>query len=136
MLVLRVAHPRPTRRARGRKTADGRGVAHAYLQVAVPGNLLLCLVLFVPFVHLPAFAEEAGVAPTAAAGLVGIVGATSILGRVALGAVADGAGLLRGYRVSFFPIGASFALWWFGDGFWFLAAFAAVLGIVTVGSWR
>ena len=92
-------------------------------------NLLLCLVLFVPFVHLPAFAEEAGVAPTAAAGLVGIVGATSILGRVVLGAVADGAGPLRGYRVSFFLIGASFALWWFGDGFWFLAAFAAVLGI-------
>jgi MFS family permease len=92
-------------------------------------NLLLCLVLFVPFVHLPAFAEEAGVAPTAAAGLVGIVGATSILGRLVLGAVADGAGPLRGYRVSFFLIGASFALWWFGDGFWFLAAFAAVLGV-------
>jgi MFS family permease len=36
---------------------------------------------------------------------------------------------LRGYRVSFFLIGASFALWLFGDGFWYLAVFAAVLGV-------
>jgi MFS family permease len=92
-------------------------------------NLLLCLVLFVPFVHLPAFAEEAGVGATAAAGLVGIVGAASIAGRVVLGVVADAAGLLRGYRLSFLLIGASFALWWVGDGFWSLAAFAAVLGV-------
>ena len=121
--------PAPPDTPAGERRRTGAALRTPIYRWLYLANLLLCLVLFVPFVHLPAFAEEAGVAPTAAAGLVGIVGATSILGRVVLGAVADGAGPLRGYRVSFFLIGASFALWWFGDGFWFLAAFAAVLGV-------
>jgi MFS family permease len=103
-----------------------RTPAYRWLYLA---NLLLCLVLFVPFVHLPASAEDAGVGPTAAAGLVGVVGASSIIGRLVLGGVADGAGPLRAYRVSFLLIGASFALWWIGDGFLTLAAFATALGI-------
>ena len=103
-----------------------RTPAYRWLYLA---NLLLCLVLFVPFVHLPTFAEDAGVGPTAAAGLVGVVGASSIVGRLVLGGVADGSGPLRAYRISFLLIGASFALWWIGDGLPTLAAFAAVLGV-------
>ena len=92
-------------------------------------NVLLCLVLFVPFVHLPAFAESAGLGVTAAAGLVGLIGAASIVGRLALGAIADRMGPLLGYQVSFLLIAASYALWWAGDDSWSLAAFAAVLGV-------
>jgi predicted MFS family arabinose efflux permease len=92
-------------------------------------NVLLCLVLFVPFVHLPTFAEDAGLGATAAAGLVGLIGAASIVGRIALGGIADRAGPLLGYRVSFLLIGASFALWWVGDDPWSLVAFAVVLGV-------
>ena len=92
-------------------------------------NFLFSIALFVPFVHLPASAEEAGVGTVAAAGLVGIIGAASVVGRIALGAVADRAGLLRSYRVCFLLVGVSFALWWFGDGFWPLATFAVVLGV-------
>jgi MFS family permease len=92
-------------------------------------NVLLCLVLFVPFVHLPTFAEDAGLGATAAAGLVGLIGAASIVGRIALGGIADRAGPLLGYRVSFLLIGVSFALWWIGDDPWSLVAFAVVLGV-------
>lgn len=125
--ALLVAAPPGYRTAGNRRTGAAiRTPTYGWLYLS---NLLLCLVLFVPFVHLPAFAQDAGVGATAAAGLVGIVGAASIVGRVVLGVVADSAGPLRGYRLSFFFIGASFALWWVGDGFWSLAAFAAVLGI-------
>jgi predicted MFS family arabinose efflux permease len=124
---LLVAAP-PGERAGGRQGTGAtiRTPAYGWLYLS---NLLLCLVLFVPFVHLPVFAEDAGVAATAAAGLVGIIGAASVIGRIVLGGVADHAGPLRAYRVSFLLIGMSFALWWIGDGFWLLAAFAAVLGV-------
>lgn len=92
-------------------------------------NVLLCLVLFVPFVHLPAFAEGADFGATAAAGLVGLVGAASIVGRIALGGIADRMGPLLGYQASFLLIGSSFALWWVGDDPWSLIAFSAVLGV-------
>jgi MFS family permease len=91
-------------------------------------NLLLCLVLFVPFVHLPTYAEDADVGATAAASLVGVIGAASIVGRILLGGVADRAGPLRGYRVSFLLVGTSFLLW-AGDDPRLLVAFAAVLGV-------
>ena len=92
-------------------------------------NVLLCLVLFVPFVHLPAFAEGAGLGVTAASGLVGLIGAASIVGRLALGAIADRTGPLLGYQVSFLLVSGSYALWWLGDDPWSLAALAAVLGV-------
>lgn len=103
-----------------------RTPAYRWLYLA---NLLLCLAVFVPFVHLPTSAEAAGVGPTAAAGLVGVVGAASIVGRLALGGGADGAGALRAYRISFLLVAASFALWWIGGGLLPLVAFAAVLGV-------
>lgn len=111
----------------GRGTSSAiRTRAYGWLYLS---NFLFSLALFVPFVHLPVFAEDAGVGAVAAAGLVGIIGAASVVGRVALGAIADGAGLLRTYQFCFLLVGASFALWWAGDGFWPLVAFAAALGV-------
>ena len=120
------APPAGTPGASRQTVAAIRTQAYRWLYLA---NLLLCLVLFVPFVHLPTFAEAVGVGPTAAAGLVGVVGASSIVGRLVLGGVADGSGPLRAYRISFLLIGASFALWWIADSFLPLVAFAAVLGV-------
>ena len=47
--------------------------------------------LFVPFVYLPSYAEERGVDPVLAAGLVGAIGTASVVGRLALGALAGAA---------------------------------------------
>lgn len=124
--VLIVAPPGDTTVGRQPTSAAIRTPAYGWLYLA---NLLLSMVLFVPFVHLPVFAEDAGVGTVAAAGLVGIIGASSVVGRLMLGGVADRAGSLRSYQVCFLLVGTSFLLWWAGDGFWLLAAFAAVLGV-------
>src|SRR4051812_33884396 len=90
---------------------------------------LLSVALFVPFVHLPGYAEAAGVGEVAAAALVGVIGAASIAGRLVLGAVAARTGPLRAFKGCFLAMGASFALWAVGGGYGMLLAFAVVLGV-------
>lgn len=74
-------------------------------------QVLASVAIFIPFSHLPAYAEETGSDPVSAAGLVGAVGAASVLGRLTLGPVADRLGVLRTYRWCFLAVGASFVLW-------------------------
>ena len=91
---------------------------------------LLGIPLFVPFVYLPSYAEERGVDPVLAAGLVGAIGTASVAGRLALGALAAPLGLLRVFRGCFLAIALSFALWWVaGSSYAVLLAFAIVLGV-------
>lgn len=93
-------------------------------------QVLLSVAIFTPFAHLPAYAEQSGVGPVNAAGLVGIVGAASVVGRLALGPVADRVGLFRTYRLCFAAIGVSFALWfWPGGAYPALVVHAVVFGI-------
>jgi MFS family permease len=93
------------------------------------GQLLLAAAMFVPFVYLPSSAEALGVHPVAAAGLVGVIGAVSLGGRLALAPVADRVGLVPAYRACFLAIGASFLLWAAADGYEVLFAFAVVFGL-------
>ncbi len=90
---------------------------------------LLTVALFVPFVHLPAYAEQGGADRVAAAALVGVIGAASTAGRLVLGVVAARTGALRAFQGCFLVMGASFALWGLGGGYGVLVAFAVVLGI-------
>jgi MFS family permease len=91
---------------------------------------LLGIPLFVPFVYLPSYAEERGVDPVLAAGLVGAIGTASVVGRLALGALAVPLGLLRVFCGCFLAVALSFALWWVAGGSYaLLLAFAAVLGV-------
>ena len=90
---------------------------------------LLSVALFVPFVHLPGYAEQAGVDRVAAAALVGVIGAASTAGRLVLGVVAARTGALRAFQWCFLTMGASFALWGLDGGYGVLVTFAVVLGI-------
>ncbi|NEM06125.1 MFS transporter [Geodermatophilus normandii] len=90
---------------------------------------LLSVALFVPFVHLPGYAVEAGVDRVAAAALVGVIGAASTAGRLVLGVVAVRTGALRAFQGCFLTMGASFALWSLGGGYGVLFTFAVVLGV-------
>ena len=109
------------RAAGAMRTADYR-----WLYLA---GLLIAVALYVPFVHLPAYAEARGVSPVAAAGLIGVIGAASVAGRLALGGVAGALGLLRTYQACFAVMAASFGLWWAAGGSYAaLVAFALVLG--------
>ena len=90
---------------------------------------LLSVALFVPFVHLPGYAEQAGVDRVAAAALVGVIGAASTAGRLVLGVVAARTGALRAFQWCFLTMGASFALWGLDGGYGVLVTFAVVLGV-------
>jgi MFS family permease len=91
--------------------------------------VLMAVALFVPFVHLPGYAEGAGADEVAAAALVGVIGAASIAGRLVLGAVAARTGVTRAFRGCFLAMGGSFALWLVGGSYWVLVLFAVVLGV-------
>jgi MFS family permease len=91
---------------------------------------LLGVPLFVPFVYLPSYAEQRGVDPVLAAGLIGAIGTASVAGRVALGAIAGPFGLRRVFRGCFLAMGLSFALWLVaGSSYAILLLFAIVLGV-------
>lgn len=93
-------------------------------------QLLLAAAMFIPFAHLPAFAEHNGVDPVAAAALVGAMGGASLVGRLALGPVADRFGLLRTYRGCFLAVALSYLPWLlFGESYGALGLQAIVFGI-------
>jgi len=99
-----------------------------YLRLYLAG-LLLSVVLYVPFVHLPAYAQSRGTGEVAAATLVGLIGAASIVGRLALGAAALRLGVLRTYQACFGVMAGSFLLWLGSPGYPRLAGFAVLLGV-------
>ncbi|MEO9221090.1 MAG: MFS transporter [Mycobacteriaceae bacterium] len=103
-----------------------RSARYAWLYL---GQLLLSVMLFVPFVHLPAYASSHGSGAVAAAALVGLIGAASVVGRLALGTVADRVGVLRTYQGCFVLMAVSFALWLGSPSYARLAVFAVLLGI-------
>ncbi len=99
-----------------------------YVRLYAAG-LLLSVGLFVPFVHLPAYAETRGTGEVAAAGLVGLIGAASVVGRLALGAAAGRIGVLRTYQGCYVAMALAFVLLMGGPGYPRLVAFAVVLGV-------
>ena len=92
--------------------------------------VLVSLALFVPFVHLPSYAQDRGVDPVPAAGLIGAIGIASVVGRLALGAIAGSGGLLRVFQGCFGMMGLSFGIWWLaGSSYVAMLAFALALGV-------
>lgn len=92
------------------------------------------LALFVPFVFLPSFATAQGTPPVAAATLIGVIGVSSVLGRLAIGPVADRVGYLHAYRFCFGIMAGSYLVWLAVSGYPALVVFAAILG-VGYGGW-
>lgn len=90
--------------------------------------VLLSLALFQVFVYLPDFAEDEGATKVAGAGLVAVVAASSIVGRLVLGPVADRIGRIRTYRACFLVMGVSFGIWLVAPSYPWLVVFAVVMG--------
>ncbi len=119
----------PRRRTRAAAPLSGSMRAADY-RLMYASQVLISVAIFTPFAHLPAFADSSGVGPVRAAGLVGLIGAASVVGRLALGPVAHRFGLFATYRACFAAIGASFALWfWPGDRYTSLVLHAILLGV-------
>lgn len=92
-------------------------------------QVLLSVAIFTPFAHLPSYAQHLGIRAVAAAGLVAVIGAASVIGRLALGPVAERFGLLHTYRACFAAIGVSFVLWLWPLGYPGLLVQSLVFGV-------
>lgn len=91
--------------------------------------LLISMALFVPFVFIKTYATDQGVDSRLAATLVGLIGASSIVGRLALGALGARFGTLRLTQVSFGLMAVSYVLWLVAGGnVALLVAFTVVMG--------
>jgi MFS family permease len=82
----------------------------------------------IPFVFLPAYAQGVGIKAVAAATLVGFIGFASTAGRLGLGPLADRFGLIATYRFCLLVLGLCFVLWFYGNSYGMLVAFALVMG--------
>jgi MFS family permease len=123
--------------------AEATGRVGASIERAVSSSAfrtlyIACLIssfgVFVPFVHLVAFAQGLGVAQTSAALLIAIIGAGSTLGRFLLGGVADRIGRQRFLAAMYLGMALAMAVWAIADDFTSLASFALILGIFY-GGW-
>jgi predicted MFS family arabinose efflux permease len=123
--------PRPAGDGRGR---PGRLLRDPRFRAIYTATVCASLALFVPFVFLPSFATAQGTRPVAAAALVSVIGVASVLGRLAIGLVAERVGYLRAYRLCFMIAAVSYLVWLLVPGYPALVVFAAVLG-VGYGGW-
>jgi MFS family permease len=130
LLVASLGARRPPAAVLQRR-ASIRGVVHDRgFVVMYAANVLVSLALFVPFVFIKSYAEDEGIGSGAAAALVGVIGGASIVGRLGLGAVANGLGALRVMQASFAVMIVSFVIWLLsGSSLVMLVVFAIVMGI-------
>jgi MFS family permease len=111
MLLARA--PAATRQ--GGAQVPGTPLGEALRSPAFMWMYAMCLLgapsMFVPFAHLSASARDLGVPEAQAVGLVGLIGVGSLVGRFAVGAVADRIGRPRALVTVMASLGLSMLLW-------------------------
>ena len=112
----------------------GRAVRTREFATIYATGLLTGFALFMAFVHLVPYATSRGTSAIAAASLIGVIGAGSSLGRLALGGVADRLGSVRTYQVAVGILTISFVVWYVAPDYTALAVFAFLLGL-GYGGW-
>ena len=85
--------------------------------------------IFMPFAHVSAAARDLGVADAQAVGLVGLIGVGSLIGRFAIGALADRVGRTLTLTLVQASAAASYIVWYFAGGYPALAVFALWFGL-------
>jgi MFS family permease len=90
--------------------------------------VLSCIGLFVPMVHLGPYAQDMGLSAAQGVTLVSLIGLGSLVGRFAIGALADRLGRSRSLAAMYFGLGAMLLVWLAAQSFWLLALFAVVFG--------
>jgi MFS family permease len=96
-------------------------------------GFFVCVGVFVPMVHLVPYAQDAGLGTARGVTLVSLLGLGSLVGRFAIGGIADRLGHVRALVAISAGMGAMFLLWWVSTGFWPLAVFAFVFGTLYGG---
>ena len=86
-------------------------------------------VMFIPLVHAPAAARDMGIDEASAVGLVGVIGVGSLVGRFAIGWVADRIGRAKTLVLMQLSMGCSYFIWAGADGYAWMFAFALWFGL-------
>jgi MFS family permease len=84
---------------------------------------------FVPLVHMGPYAVDAGHPETFAVLLVSLIGLGSLLGRFAIGSIADRFGRMRSLTLMYLGMALTLVLWWASTGQFALAVTAVGFGI-------
>ena len=92
-------------------------------------TVLAAPTMFVPFAHVSAAARDVGIDEARAVGLVGLIGVGSLVGRFAIGAMADRLGRGRTLVLMQASMGASCLLWAAAGGYPAFAVFALWFGL-------
>ena len=95
-----------------------------YLAVVTAGPTM-----FVPFAHVSVSARDIGVSDARAVGLVGLIGIGSLIGRFAIGALADRLGRTLTLTLAQASMGLAYLLWNAAGGYPALAVFALWFGL-------
>ncbi len=85
--------------------------------------------MFIPFAHVSASARDLGIDEAHAVGLVGLIGVGSLVGRFAIGALADRLGRQRTLTLALLSMGLTYLLWLAAGSYTALAVFALWLGL-------
>ena len=85
--------------------------------------------MFIPFAHVSASARDMGLTQARAVGLVGLIGIGSLLGRFAIGALADRIGRTLTLALMQASMGLCYLLWLASGGYPALAVFALWFGL-------
>lgn len=85
--------------------------------------------MFIPFSHASAAARDMGIDEARAVGLVGLIGIGSLVGRFAIGTLADRIGRSLTLVLMQGAMGASLLLWNWAEGYMALAIFALWFGV-------
>jgi MFS family permease len=92
-------------------------------------TVLASPVMFIPFAHVSASARDLGLSEALAVGLVGLIGVGSLVGRFAIGVVADRLGRAQTLVLMQLSMGASYVLWAMAGGHVLLVLFALWFGL-------
>jgi MFS family permease len=93
------------------------------------GAVLAAPSMFVPFAHVSAAARDAGIDAAQAVGLVGLIGIGSLIGRFAIGALADRLGRSLTLVLMQGAMGATYLLWAGAASYPLFALFALCFGL-------
>ncbi|MCA0241546.1 MAG: MFS transporter [Proteobacteria bacterium] len=111
----------------------GTPLAQALRSPAFGWMYLMCVLgapaMFIPFAHVSAAARDAGIDEVRAVGLVGLIGVGSLVGRFAIGALADRLGRPLTLILMEASLGLSMALWSLANGYAAFAVFAVWMGL-------
>ena len=92
-------------------------------------TVLASPVMFIPFAHVSASARDLGLGEAFAVGLVGLIGVGSLVGRFAIGLLADRLGRAQTLVLMQLSMGASYVLWGAAGGQGLLLVFALWFGL-------